>query len=98
MVGFKLYPSFFENWQVESIVDSFEEEPGLADLSVAEIERRFKNRLTTNNVRGFNFDENVEVVMEDGELGIYVQYEVRVNVYRNIDAIIAFNKTLEKRI
>lgn len=96
-IAFKLYPVFYEHWQIESVAKSFQEESGLDELTIKEIEKRFKTRLSTNNVREFNFEEGVLITMEDGLLTIDVDYEQRVNMYRNIDALVTFKKLYEKR-
>ena len=95
-IAFKLYPPFFEHWQIESVVDSFEDEKGLDELTVNEISKRFNVRLVSNNVRSFNSRESTVITKEDGVLTIDVMYEVRVPMYRNIDAIVKFEKLLEK--
>jgi len=96
-IALKLYPVFYEHWQIESVAQSFEEEKGLDELPLKEIEKRFKLRLGTNNVRDFNFEEGVFITMEDGLLSIEVDYEQRINMYRNIDAVVTFSKLYETR-
>jgi len=95
-IAFKLYPPFFEHWQIESVVDSFEDEAGIDELTVNEISKRFNVRLVSNNVRSFNSRESTVITKEDGVLTIDVLYEVRIPMYRNIDAIVKFEKLLEK--
>lgn len=95
LVSFKLYPAYYEHWQIESVIESFEEEKDLADLSVKEVIKRFQLRLQTNNVRNFDFDDSVFIDMEDGVLSIELDYEVRQNVYRNVDAVVIFKKQVE---
>jgi len=97
-VTFKLYPVFYENWQIENIIDSFEDEANLQELSAGDIEKRFGNRLITNNIRNFNSDESVFISMDEGLLVIESDYEVRLPIYRNIDAVVKFKKLFEKEI
>ena len=97
-LAFKLYPPIFEHWQVESVVESFEDDPDIEELSDKEIQNRFSKRLVINNVRNFKTNEWLFVTKEDGLLTIEVSYEVRVPVYRNIDAILTFEKAFEKKI
>ena len=97
-IAFKLYPAYYEHWQIEGVVESFENEEDLANTSLREIERRFGARLQTNNVRNFNMEENVVFDLTEDFLGIEVNYEVRVPVYRNIDAVMKFEKSFEKRL
>tara|TARA_R110002167_G_scaffold83583_6_gene226953 strand:+ start:4098 stop:4472 length:375 start_codon:yes stop_codon:yes gene_type:complete len=96
-IGFKLYPAFYEHWQVTNVLEGFDEEPGLADLSVKEITTRFDKRLVTNNIREFNMKESLTVTKNDGKLSMYIEYEVRVPIYENIDAIVSFEESLEKQ-
>ena len=95
-IAFKIYSPIFENWQVESVVESFENDTDLEDISQAEIEKRFTKRLLVNNVRNFNSAEGLYVSKEDGVVTIDVSYEVRVPIFRNIDAILKFEKILER--
>lgn len=95
-IGFKLYPAFYEHWQLQHVVASFDDESDLGDLSVKEIKRRFDSRLITNNVRDFDSNESLTILKQDGMLSIYVEYEVRIPIYDNIDALVSFEESLEK--
>jgi hypothetical protein len=95
-LAFKLYPPIFEHWQVESVVESFVDDNDVTEISVNEIKKRFNKRLAVNNVRSFKSNESLFVTNDDGLLIIEVDYEVRVPIYRNIDAIMTFNKAFEK--
>jgi hypothetical protein len=97
-IAFKLYPAFYENWQVKHVLEGFDNETGLADISVNEIKSRFDKRLLTNNVRDFNSTKHLTVSKQDGSLSIYIEYEVRVPIYKNIDAIVSFEESLEKQL
>lgn len=97
-IAFKLYPVFYEHWQIQNIVESFHDETDLKELPVKEISRRFETRLLTNNVRDFNFKDSVKITTIDGTLKIVVDYEVRVPIYKNIDAIVSFDESLEKAL
>lgn len=97
-LAFKLYPPIFEHWQVEAVVESFQDDNDLAEITLAEIEKRFNKRLVINNIRNFKSSESLSVTDEDGLLLIAVDYEVRIPVYRNIDAIMTFEKSFEKNL
>jgi len=95
LVGIKLYPVYFEHWLLKSVIESFETDPEIKELSDGEIERRFRLRMQTNNIREISFNEAVEIEKADGVVTIYVEYESRVDVYKNIDAVITFDETTE---
>ncbi len=97
-IAFKLYPAFYENWQLKHVIESFHDESDLREITLKEIKRRFETRLLTNNVRDFNTDDNLTISVAEGTLSIYVEYEVRVPIYKNIDAIVSFEESLEKAL
>lgn len=95
LIGFKLYPAFFEHWQIQSVVESFENDNAIGELSHEEMARRFRVRMQTNNVRAVSFRDAIEIVREDGIITIYIDYESRVNIYKNVDAVIVFKEETE---
>lgn len=95
LVGFKLYPAYFEHWQLKSVVTSFVEDSQTAELDLDEINRRFKLRMQTNNIREIDFNEAVSIEKEEGVISFYLDYEVRINVYKNVDAVIVFDEVSE---
>ncbi len=97
-IAFKLYPAFYENWQLKHVIESFHDESDLREITLKEIKRRFETRLLTNNVRDFNTNDNLTISVAEGTLSIYVEYEVRVPIYKNIDAIVSFEESLEKAL
>lgn len=95
LIGFKLYPAYFEHWQLQSVVESFEKDPEIAELSVSEISKRFKVRMQTNNIREIDFKDAVTIEKDGGVIMIYVDYESRINIYKNIDAVVTWDETTE---
>ena len=92
---FKLAPPYYDFWSIQKVAESFAEEPDLAELKTKEVESRFDKRLMVSNVRDFKRDENVTIMVKDQVLTIDIDYEVRLNMFRNIDAVIAFTHTVE---
>lgn len=92
LTAFKLYPVYFDHWAIMSVADSFEAEPALEEMSERDVDKRFMLRLQTNNVRDFDYDDSVLVEMDEGLLSITVDYEKRVNIYNNIDAVVVFKE------
>lgn len=97
LVAFKLYPIYYDQWQVMSIAESFDGDPQVSDLSETEIEKRFQLRLSTNGIRDVDFDESVTVEKdsENSTLYITVAYERRTNLYKNVDAVVVFEELKE---
>lgn len=95
LVGFKLYPAYFEHWQLQSVVESFEKDPEISELSVGEITKRFRVRMQTNNIREIDFNDSVTIEKDGGVIYIYVDYESRINIYNNVDAVVTWDETTE---
>ena len=95
VVGFKIYPIYFEHWQLQSVAQSFEDEPGLSELSVGEVSKRFRLRMQTNNIRDVSYADAVTIKADDGVLSIFISYESRVNIYKSIDAVLVFDEVTE---
>lgn len=92
---FKLAPPYYDFWQIQEVAESFAEEPDLTELKAKEVESRFDKRLMVSNIRDFKRDENVTISIKDQVLTIDIDYEVRLNMFRNVDAVIAFKHTIE---
>ena len=95
-IAFKLYPAFYDHWQIKNVIEGFEHEAGLNETTAVELAKKFDKRLLTNNVRDFNSKESLIITKQDSILSIYVEYEVRIPIYKNIDAIVSFEESLEK--
>ena len=96
-IVFKLYPTYYEYWQVKQVLEGFEDEPGLDSLSVKEIKSRFDKRIVTNNIRDFDSNENLSIIKNEAELLMDIEYEVRIPIYDNIDAVVSFKESWEKQ-
>lgn len=65
-------------------------------MGPAQVRSLINKRLSVNNVRGF--DEKNITVEKDGDLVIInVDYEVRNNLFRNVDTVIHFQHEYEMK-
>lgn len=95
-IAFKLYPAYYEHWQITSVLESYGEDHDLEAMSVSELETNFQTRLLTNNVREFDVKEGFFAERTDTGVILSVDYEVRIRMYKNIDALLVFEETVEK--
>ena len=95
-VSFKLYPAYYDNWLVGKILVSFEDEPGLKDKGIDEIEKMFNKRLVTNGVNSFDPEEGLIIEMDEDGIYIGIDYQVTVSIYSNTDAVVKFEDSFEK--
>lgn len=88
----KLYPPWYEYFNVRSSLTSLVQEPGVADLSPAEVRSMLWKRFQVNQVSSVN---RRDVVIETGAEGhrITVDYEVRMNWFANVDLVFRFHRT-----
>ena len=85
-----MYPVYFDHWAIQSVAESYEDNTELSEMSEREIIKNFQKRLMTNGIRDFSFKDSVFIEKLDGEVIIDIEYERRVNIYKNVDAIVSF--------
>ncbi|WP_297795964.1 DUF4845 domain-containing protein [uncultured Marinobacter sp.] len=90
----KLGPAYLDDVTIQEAVESLEGTEGLSSMGPPQIRSLINKRLIVNNVRGF--DEKQISVEKNGELVVIkVDYEVRSNLFRNVDAVIHFQHEYE---
>jgi Tfp pilus assembly protein PilE len=89
-IAMKLFPMYQEFFAVKSAMKGIAAEAGVANESPAQIKEKFFKRLYidySNNVK----PENVRIDKSSGRQTMYVNYEVRVPMLYNIDAVGKFS-------
>ncbi len=88
-LAFKLVPPYIDNYGISTTVASLGTVPDLNDKTEREVRTLVMNRLRINNVRDVP-TEAVVVSRVDDRVLVAVDYETRVNLFGNIDAVIRF--------
>ena len=88
-LAFKLVPPYIDNYGISTTVASLDTVPDLNDKTEREVRTLVMNRLRVNNVRDVP-TEAVVVSRIDDRVLVAVDYETRVNLFGNIDAVIRF--------
>lgn len=86
---FRLGPEYMEFLTVKSAMDSLTEDPELKGKGRAEILSTLGRRLDVNNVRGLP-PQTFRVEQKDFGQKLIADYEVRVHLLFNIDAVLTF--------
>ncbi len=94
-IGFKLAPAYYDFWNIQEVAESFKNDANLAQVDVGEIESRIDKRLMTNNIRDLNRKEAIKVAIQEQVLYIDVEYEKRVKMFANVDAVMSFKHNVE---
>ena len=102
-IAFKLMPTYISYWDVKSVMDALVSEPGLGKMSNAEVrstlEKRFDiNRIDAIRARCRAKDAEqvacVKIERTRDKLIIDANYEKRVHVMANVDAIVKFENNV----
>jgi hypothetical protein len=90
----KVGPAYLDDITIQEALESLEGTEGLSDMGPARIRTLINKRLSVNNVRGFDA-KNITVEKDGGLVTIKVDYEVRNNLFRNVDTIVHFKHEYE---
>lgn len=90
----KLGPAYLDDITIQEALESLDGTDDLSTMGPAQVRSLINKRLSVNNVRGF--DAKNITVEKNGELVmINVDYEVRNNLFRNVDTVIHFQHEYE---
>ena len=90
----KIGPVYMDDHTIQQALEGLDGTEGLSRMGPAQIRTLINKRLSVNNIRGF--DAKDITVEKDGELVIInVDYEVRNNIFRNVDTVVHFQHKYE---
>ncbi|MCG2582436.1 MAG: DUF4845 domain-containing protein [Marinobacter sp.] len=92
----KLGPAYLDDLTIQEALESLDGTEGLSQMGPAQVRTLINKRLSVNNVRGFDA-KNISVD-KDGELVVIkVDYEVRNNLFSNVDTVVHFKHEYEMK-
>mgnify|MGYP002713029032 CR=1 FL=1 len=96
LLALRLTPPYLENFSVSSSLKSLQQEPGIRQKSSMEIRKLLNRRLQINDVTHVQ-KEHVTIGKDKktGLMTVRVEYEVRVPVLLNVDAVVRFSDSVE---
>ncbi|MFA7593745.1 MAG: DUF4845 domain-containing protein [Thiohalobacteraceae bacterium] len=94
LLALRLTPGYLEYFSVASAIESLEKEPEIGSKTTAEIRSMLDKRFSVNDVTSIS-GRDVKVESQGGRMRISVDYEKRVPVLGNIDAVATFKKEVE---
>ena len=92
-VGLKLFPVYSEYYSVVSDMKGVQSEPGVAQMSPAEVRDKLFRRFYISYVESVKA-EHVKITRNNG-YNLNVKYEVRRPLIYNLDFVAKFDKTVE---
>lgn len=90
----KLGPIYLENYKVKTVLANLESQSNLASLSALKIRRAISKRLYINEVRRLD-DKDIKIKRVGQVIQITIDYEVRENIFANVDAVVSFQERAE---
>ena len=90
----KVMPVYFDSFKVGDVVSGMKEERGLGDKTNNEIATMILRRLDVNMVSDVT-KEHIFIEKAKNEVFIEVDYEVRKQMFGNLDVVISFKKSVE---
>ncbi|WP_404368859.1 DUF4845 domain-containing protein [Marinobacter sp.] len=93
-VGATLVPIYVDDLTIQEVVEGLENQKSVTDKTQAQIRRIISDGLNRNGVRDFD-PKTIAVRQEGGRLHIAIEYEVRENLFSNIDAVVHFDHKFE---
>ena len=92
----KLGPAYLDDITIQEALESLDGTEGLSQMGPAQVRTLINKRLSVNNVRGFDA-KNISVD-KDGDLVVLnVDYEVRNNLFSNVDTVVHFKHQYEMK-
>lgn len=92
-VGIKLFPVYSEYYSVTADMKGVANEPGVAQMSPAEVRDKLFRRFYISYVTSVKA-ENVKITRNNG-YNLRVAYEVRSPLIYNLDFVAKFDKTVD---
>lgn len=93
-LGIRLGPAYIDDKTISSAVESIRDTEGISRMAPAQIRTLINKRLMVNNVRNMK-PEDITVEKNGDNALITVEYEVRNNLFANVDTVILFRHEYE---
>ncbi|WP_370232543.1 DUF4845 domain-containing protein [Marinobacter nauticus] len=93
-LAIKIGPAYLDDFTIQEALESLDGTDGLSQMGPAQVRSLINKRLSVNNVDGFD-PKNISVEKNGELVVIKVDYEVRNNIFRNVDTIVHFQHEYE---
>lgn len=93
-LAIKIGPAYLDDFTIQEALESLDSTEGLSQMGPAQVRSLINKRLSVNNVDGFD-PKNISVEKNGELVVIKVDYEVRNNIFRNVDTVVHFQHEYE---
>lgn len=94
VIFLKIMPIYFDSFKVGDVVESMKDERALGDKTNNEITTLILKRLDVNMVSDVTKD-HIFIEKSGNNILIDVEYEVRKQMFGNLDVVVSFKKSVE---
>lgn len=95
-LALKLGPVYLDDITIQEALESLDGTEGLSSMGPAQIRTLINKRLSVNSIRGFDA-KNITVEKDGDTVVILVDYEVRNDLFSNVDTIVHFQHAYEMK-
>lgn len=93
-VAFKLYPAYMDYMTVDSVLTKVIQDDDEITKDPKSLKRDLSKKWTVNQIK-LPSNESIVIRRKEGVLKIALDYEVRVPMFFNVDAMVKFEKQYE---
>lgn len=94
VIAIRLVPVYIDNYQIKTTLEAMTQDSTMQDLTKDEIRDFFSRRIAVNNIKNFDLSK-LQIDRKQGKLTFTVNYEARVKIVGNVDAVLTFNNRVE---
>lgn len=93
----QLVPLYVDQNIMANVLEGMAAEEGFIHKPDSEIQKTMKQRFRVNGVRTFNIRKNIKINRTSKGVELVMDYEIRMDLVRNIDMVVSFYKKVELR-
>ena len=90
----KLGPAYLDDFTIQEALENLENVEGLAKMGPAQVRGVINKQLSVNSLSGFDA-KNITIEKDGGSVLLNVDYEVRNNLFGNVDTVVHFQHEYE---
>ena len=89
-IGFKIVPAYTDHETLKSILVDTQRDQALMAKSKSDIELSMTKKLRINNMK--LPEKFLKITKDKGDVFLDVDYEVRIPIFMNVDAVVSFKE------
>lgn len=93
-LGLKIYPIYWENYNIKSSLSSLAKTQGISRMSRAKIRSRLQAKLDVNNIRNLK-KSNIKINKRNGAAIVTIDYTVKVPLVGALSLLAEFHERIE---